>query len=223
MTPARCDFLHDMYGIPKEKIHLLPMGADDSDMLFERKDEIRYQVRKQYGISDEDFLIVTGGKIDPLKNIHVLAEAVSKSENRHIKILIFGNIRNDLQETFEKIKSKRIQCIGWQPSNEVYRYFYAADVVMFPGLHSVLWEQAVASQVPCAFSRIKGFEHVDIGGNCVLMDGKDADYYLKLIDRLYEDKFFYGSLYSQAHSPKTRQFLYSHIAQKVIDDSNKNI
>lgn len=218
VTPARCDFLHDMYAAPLNKISLLPMGADDDDMHFENKEIIRKDVRLRYNIKDDDFLIVTGGKIDPLKNIHVLAEAVSNISNKHIKMIIFGSIRDDLKKVFERLRSERIKCIGWIPSNEVYRYFYAADIVMFPGLHSVLWEQAVASQVPCAFSKIKGFEHVDIGGNCVLMDEKSVDYYKTLIEKIYTDKGFYSELFMNAHSDQTYQFLYSNIAQKVLDD-----
>lgn len=218
VTPARCDFLREMYGIPQEKIDLLPMGADDEEMHIDNKTEIRTLVRNQYDITDEDFLIVTGGKIDILKNIHILAEAVSKSKYRNIKLLIFGSIRDNLKATFSRLQSERIKCIGWVPGSEVYRYFYAADLIVFPGLHSVLWEQAVASQVPCAFSRIKGFEHVDIGGNCVFMEEKTSTYYQDLIEHLYTDKDFYSRLYGNAHSSKAKKFLYSHIAQKVIDD-----
>ena len=218
VTPARCDFLKEMYGVPPAKIHLLPMGADDEEMLIEQRHNIRKDVRKQYGVKDDEFLIVTGGKIDPLKNIHVLAQAVSQSSFSKIKILIFGSVREDLKDTFDKLKSDRVILIGWQPSNQVYRFFYAADLVMFPGLHSVLWEQAVASQVPCAFSRIKGFEHVDIGGNCVLMEEKTSNYYLSLIENIYTNKDFYKGLQANADSSRAHQFLYSNIAKRVIND-----
>lgn len=221
VTPARCDYLHDMYKVPNEKIHLLPLGADDDEMQFEHREALRKVVRDKYDISSDDFLIVTGGRIDPVKNIHVLAEAVSKSEYKHIKLLIFGSIQDELKDTFDRLSSDRIICIGWQPSNEVYRYFYAADLAVFPGLHSVLWEQAVASQVPCAFSRIKGFEHVDIGGNCVLMDGKTAVFYQALIEELYNNKTKYQELLQKARSKKSEQFLYGKIAQKVLDDIKK--
>ena len=221
VTPARCDYLKDMYGVPENKIHLLPLGADDEEMQFDNREEIRKEVREKYGITSEDFLIVTGGRIDPLKNIHVLASAVSKIDNKHIKLLVFGSIQDDLKDIFESLKSDRILCIGWVPSNDVYRYFYAADFVMFPGLHSVLWEQAVASKVPCAFSRIKGFEHIDIGGNCILMDGKNADYYQNVIERLYTNRSFYSDLVNKAKTLNSRQFLYSQIAKKIIDDTKK--
>lgn len=220
VTPARCVFLNQFYGVPSEKIHLLPMGADDDEMNINDKLTIREEIRERLRINNDDFLIVTGGKIDPLKNIHVLAEAVNKSSNKKIKLLMFGSIREDMKNTINSLLSDRILYVGWIPSSEVYSYFYAADFVMFPGLHSVLWEQAVASKVPCAFSRIEGFEHVDIGGNCVLMDGKTWEYYLSLIDRIYLDKDYYNKLFQNSQSEKSKQFLYSQIAAKVISDMN---
>lgn len=217
-TPIRNDFLIDHYAIPKEKVKLLPMGADDEEMHIDQKESIRNEVREKYGILLDDFLIVTGGKIDPLKNIHILAEAVAKSRFDHIKILIFGSIQEELKEVFSRLESNRVICIGWQPSNEVYRYFYAADFVVFPGLHSVMWEQAVASKVPCAFSKINGFEHVDIGGNCVLMEGKDISYYKNLIESIYQTPQKQIKMKEAANSQKSEMFLYSRIAQQVIDD-----
>lgn len=218
VTPARCDYLNEMLGVPKEKIHLLPMGADDEEMHYEQKESIRNEIRKEYGITDNDFLIVTGGKIDWLKNIHTLAKAVNDIPNERIKLLIFGSIRDDLKPTFEQLKSDKVQYVGWVNSNEVYRYFYAADMVMFPGLHSVLWEQAVASKVPCAFSRIDGFEHVDLGGNCILMEGKNAEYYKTIIEKAVGNEEYYQRLKDNAESEKTSAFLYSNIAQKVVDE-----
>ena len=217
-TPIRNKFLIEHYGIPAKKVKLLRMGADDEEMHIEQKDTIRKEIRKQFGIASDDFLVVTGGKIDPLKNIHVLAEAVAKSDNKHIKILIFGSIQEELADFFKSIESDRVQCIGWQPSNEVYRFFYAADLVMFPGFHSVMWEQAVASKVPCAFSKIKGFEHIDIGGNCILMEGKDVCYYRSLIETLYNNKEKYHQMVESANSALSEEFLYSHISQTVISD-----
>lgn len=218
VTPARCDYLHEVLGVPMGKISLLPMGADDEEMRLDSREFLRKSVRQKYGISDDDFLIVTGGKIDWLKNIHVLAKAVNSVENNHLKLLIFGSIIDDMKSIFEQLKSDKVQCIGWVPSNEVYQYFYAADIVMFPGLHSVLWEQAVASKVPCAFSKIKGFEHVDFGGNCILMEGKDSGYYKHLLNQILSDKERYTQMLVAAQSDGADDFRYGRIAQKVVRD-----
>lgn len=217
-TPKRNEFLINYYAIPKEKVKLLLMGADDDEMNIEKKETIRKELRTKYGIVDDDFLLVTGGKIDPKKNIHILAKAVACSSHKKIKIIIFGSIHDELKETFKQIESERVQLVGWQPSNEVYKFFYAADIVFFPGLHSVMWEQAVASKVPCAFNHIKGFEHIDIGGNCILMDGKDVNYYQSLIENLFIDKEKYLQMVDAANSPRSEDFLYSRISQSVIND-----
>lgn len=222
VTPARCDFLTAFYGIPSRQVKLLPLGADDDELHLDMKGFYRKAIRFQYNINENDFLIVTGGKIDKVKNIHALVQAISCSNFKKIKILVFGAIRDDMKMIFEEYKSENIQYIGWVPSNEVYKFFHAADVVIFPGLHSVLWEQAVASKVPCAFSKIDGFEHINICNNCILLEKKDAIYYQKIIEKLYLDKNFYSSILNNSHCDLTKQFLYSNIAQKVIDDINFN-
>lgn len=218
VTPSRCDFLHDIYGVPEEKIKLLVMGADDENMYLGQKEEKRAEIRAKYGISDDDFLIVTGGKIDIQKNIHVLAKAVDELGGKNVKLLVFGSITADLTKVFEGFKSGNVLVIGWIGSDKVYDYFYAADLVMFPGQHSVMWEQAVASKVPCAFTKIEGFEHVNVNDNCILMDGNTADYYKELILSLKNDSEKFTKLQKNANSEKVNQFLYSNIAQKVLDD-----
>ena len=218
VTPSRCDFLREIYGIPEEKIKLLVMGADDEEMHLGQRDAIRTEIRAKYGILDDDFLIVTGGKIDLQKNIHVLAKAVNAIGDKHVKLLVFGSISADLTAVFKSLESDNVLVIGWIGSDKVYEYFYAADFVMFPGQHSVMWEQAVASQVPCAFTKINGFEHVDVNGNCILMDGNNEDYYKNLILSVKNDAERYAKLKENAASDKVRCFLYSNIANKVLKD-----
>lgn len=219
VTPSRCQFLQSIYGVEEEKIKLLPMGADDEEMRIDEKTTIRNQIRLKYNIKEDDFLIVTGGRIDKLKNIHIFAKAVNDSKNKHIKLLVFGSISDDLKDFFKKIESEKIIVIGWVNSSTVYDYFYAADLIVFPGLHSVLWEQAVASGTPCAFNKIDGFEHVDLGGNCLWLIEKTSDYYKNVIEELVGDNNKYIQLYRNASSEKSMQFLYSRLAKKVLDEN----
>lgn len=222
VTPSRCKFLKEVYGVPENKIKLLVMGADDEKMMLEHKEQIREEVRLRYGIKDNDFLIVTGGKIDRLKNIHVLAHAVNSLGYKNVKLLVFGSISEEMKPLFEKESSVQILTIGWVNSDKVYEYFYAADLVAFPGLHSVLWEQAVASKVPCAFSKINGFEHVLVNENCILMTGKDSDYYEQMIKELVDNTEKYLALKHNSKSPILNSFYYSNIAQQVLIDVNLN-
>lgn len=218
VTPSRCDFLRDVYGVPQEKIRLLVMGADDESMSLDRKDQIRKEIRERYGIKKNDFLVVTGGKIDRLKNIHSLAHAINSLGRENVKLLIFGKIEDDMRSVFDKEKSSLIIEVGWIKSDKVYEFFYAADLIVFPGLHSVLWEQAVASKTPCAFSKMDGFDHLNVNDNCIFMDGKESSYYENMIASLVDNPRRYVSLKENAASPKVDSFHYSRIAQQVLND-----
>ena len=165
VTPWRKTFAEDYYGIPKSKTDVLIMGADDEKIDFNNRTLIRENIRKKYGISDDDFLIVTGGKIDKNKKITLLMEACS--EISKVKLIVFGSLSNDIKEDFEKClrNSNNIIYVGWIDADKVYDYFMASELVCFPGTHSVMWEQACACKIPCLFERWEGMEHVNNGGN----------------------------------------------------------
>ncbi len=217
VTRCRKEFARRYFGIPKEKLDVLSMGADDEQLNFARKNEIRERIRRQYGVKDDEFLIVTGGKIDKAKKTDLLIKACSDLPK--VKILVFGSIDDGFREEFEKLSrnNPKSMLIGWIDSQKVYDYFFAADLVAFPGRHSVLWEQACASKVPCLFSLTKGLEHIDNVGNCVFLEEANVDNLRKTIGDLIFTKRYY-ELLEVARSEKTSVYLYSKIAQKTIAD-----
>lgn len=216
-TPIRCDFLIDFYNVPKEKVIFLPMGADDDSMHYDLKQQLRNEIRRQYSVRDDEFLIVTGGKINRKKNIHSLVKAVN-NVRLNVKVLVFGSVVDEMKGILDSMKTDKTIYVGWVPSNEVYKYFYAADLVFFPGLHSVLWEQAVACKVPTAFSKISGFEHVNFNENAILLENNTPHYYECEISKLLSTPELYEKLKANSSGEKAEMFLYSRIAQKVLDD-----
>ena len=49
VLPIRCDFLYDVYSVPREKIELLPLGVDD-DAIPSNKEEIKNDIRNKLRI-----------------------------------------------------------------------------------------------------------------------------------------------------------------------------
>ena len=143
-------------------------------MRLDEKENIRVQTREKYGVKKDDFLLVTGGKIDRDKNVHLLVEAISAIDDKRLRLMIFGNISPEVESIIDGFGDDRVIKVGWIPSNRVYDFMYAADLVVFTGLHSVMWEQAVAARVPCLFSKLKGFEHIDIGGNALFFENRSV-------------------------------------------------
>lgn len=217
VTPGRCDFLRDIYGISENKIALLPMGADDIALDEALDGGWRERIRERYGIAPDDFLVVTGGKIDRRKNIHLLAQAVYDSPVKKLKLLVFGTVSEELRPLFERMDGTKVLMAGWVPSGEVYRYFIAADLVCFPGLHSVLWEQALACRVPCAFTRLEGFGHAYVPGTIPMEEGT-AEYYRQLLEPLADGSRQYAGFKQAAAGSERDMFRYSRIARKVEYD-----
>lgn len=216
VTPWRKIYAEDYFKIPKNKTDVLIMGADDEKIDFFHKDSIREKIRQKYKISKNDFLIVTGGKIDSKKKIHYLMTACSGIPD--VKLLIFGSVSDEIKSLFNNLclNNKNIIYIGWIDSDKVYNIFFASDLVFFPGQHSVLWEQACASKVPCVFEYWKGMDHVNNGGNSDFIHDVSVSEIRQKIKSLKYTKKYYD-MKKVAESSATDIYLYSNIAQKSLE------
>lgn len=215
VTPWREQYAQDYYQINPLLTDVLIMGADDEKIDFSRRESIRFNIRKKHGINENEFLIVSGGKLDEKKKVLELMEACSNMPK--IKLLLFGSVADSILHKYEALKknSNNIISIGWINGDEVYNYFFAADLIMFPGQHSVLWEQACATKTPCVFGRWPGMEHVNNGGNSDFIDSSDVTTIKNMIDQLvFTDK--YCEMKRIANSEATDIYLYSEIAKKSL-------
>ena len=141
-------------------------------------------------------------------------QAVNRCDK--VKLLVFGNVLDDIKEEFNNSLSDRIVYIGWIDASKVYDYFFASDLVVFPGTHSVLWEQACASKVPCVFKRWDGMDHVNNGGNADFLEEVTVDTLKDKIDELNFTPKYY-KMKEIANSEKTDIYLYSNIAERSLD------
>ena len=215
VTPLRCDYLADIYKIKKSVIKFLPMGIDD-DAIPQNPDEIRKEIEKTHNIPHDAFIIATGGKIDKLKNIHHLINAVIKENNPKIHLIVFGNVAIEMQDTMESLfKNERVHRAGWCNNEQVMRILSAADLCFFPGTHSVLWEQAVGLGKPCVFKEWYKMTHVNINGNCIFVKGENEEELQKVIRDLIGT-----DLYKEIHHKANiaaKEFRYSEFAKKAIE------
>ena len=217
VLPARVDFLKNIYKLPPEKIELLVMGADDEKVEAALKPDVRRRIREKYGIAEDDFLIMTGGKIDMAKQQTILLmQAVNSLENNKVKLIVFGSVVPELKEKVELNCGDRVQYIGWVQSDDSYDYFAAADLVVFPGRHSVFWEQVAGLGVPMVCKYWDGTTHVDVGGNAVFLKEDSAEEIERVIKGISEDKQVYNKMKTAAIQNGMREFSYDQIAKRCI-------
>lgn len=217
VTPLRVNFFTEVYGIPKHKVDLLVMGVDDSEIDYTKKNETRNRLRENLGLKNK-FVIISGGKIDARKQIEKLLEAFVDISAMDIHLILFGSITDEMTYKMEKfISNEKISFLGWISPREASEYFFASDLAVFPGTHSVLWEQAVGCGLPAIFKKWEGMEHVDIGGNCLFIENSDKIEIENKLKKIITDKNLYKSMrkISEDLGPKT--FSYTQIAKKAVE------
>ena len=217
VLPARVDWLVDMYGLPKNKCELLVMGGDDEEVIKAKDESAIFNLRREYHIEQDDFLIVTGGKIDSAKKqTLLLMKAVQEIQDKKIRLIVFGSVEETLKKEVESLSDgNKIQYIGWIKGSDSYQYFAAADLVVFPGRHSVFWEQVAALGIPMICKYWEGTTHVNLNGNVIFMKDDSVDEIRENIVALKTDNQRYAHM-KQAAEKNTNVFLYSEIARRSI-------
>lgn len=215
VTPMRCRFLKEMYHIKPELIEFLPMGVDD-EAIPQDREEVRHLIRKELHLSDDDILVMTGGKIEKRKNTHFLYEAFEKLNHPNLHLVVCGTFTPAMSVLEQKMKgNSEVHLLGWCDAKRVMDVMVASDFVCFPGTHSTLWEQAVGLGLPAIFKHWDEIDHVDVNGNCIFVKGDNVDEIREALTTMTnrETYLHYKALARQAAS----SFLYSDIAKKSID------
>lgn len=213
VLPARVDFLKNVYKLPAKKVDLLVMGSEDVKAEEAMNPERISRNRVKYGVAPSDFVIVFGGKIDKHKTqVLMLMDAVNTMEDKNVKLLVFGSIIPDLKKAVEDRCSDRVKYIGWATSDQSYDYFGMADVVCFPGRHSVYWEQVAGMGIPLIVKRWDGTTHVNVGGNVLFLETDNVDEIKNAISKVQES---YDTFKKAAVRGKDT-FMYSKIAERCL-------
>ena len=149
-------------------------------------------------------------------------QAVSELDCEKLKLIVFGQPSADMEDEINRLaKNDKIRFIGWIDSDKAYDYFLSSDLAIFPGTHSVLWEQACACGIPGVFNDWEGMHHVDVGGNSMFIDGNSVDEIKNAIQTLMSDKEKYAHMKNVAETKAVKEFSYREIAKRAIEGNTK--
>lgn len=219
VTEGCCRFLTEVYGIAPTKVGLLPLGAEADGLSDSGRAVERSRVRSRLGVASEDFLVVTGGKIDLKKNVHLLMQAIADLALPNVKLVVFGSVLEDVREQFlSLLESSSTQFVGWASPEDMMSYFVAADLAVFPGGQSAVWNQVVLSGTPALFRRWEGGTSVDTGGNCRFLETGDSDEISNELRALLDNPGVYESMKVAARSEARMRFSYERIARTSIGE-----
>lgn len=220
VLPARVDFMIERYKLPKDRVELLVMGMDDEKAESAALPGVKEQVREKLGFAEDDFVVITGGKIDHAKRqTLLLIEAVQRIQNPKLKLLVFGSVVDDMKEQLVQMcdADDRIQYIGWVQSDDTYPYFAASDLAIFPGRHSVMWEQVAGQGIPMVCKYWDGTTHVDVGGNASFLYKDSTEEIQEVIEKLMVRGEAYQTMLKNAREKGKKEFSYREISKRCIE------
>lgn len=218
VLPARVEFLKNVYGLPADRCELLVMGGDDELVEAASKPQVIHDLRQQYGLKDDDFVVMTGGKIDPWKKqTLLLMQAVKSIDNPKLKLIVFGSVDEEMIDQVKSLSDgNKIQYIGWVQSKDSYRYFAAADLVVFPGRHSVFWGQVAAQGIPMLCKWWDGTNDIDLGGNVKFLKRDSVDEIREEIKKLLDNPDEYQKMKQVAVEKGMKEYSYADIARRAV-------
>lgn len=151
-------FYHTHVGVPAEKIQVIYDGIE----LPPQNYGDRTQIRQTWNLPAEAFVMVTLGRIDPVKGLDYLIRALPQLHQVYLMVIGEGPQKSRLQQlAIQHQVDDRIVWAGYQP--DAFQLLSACDLFVQPSLfeglpNSVL--EAMAMQLPVVATHVGGIPEI---------------------------------------------------------------
>lgn len=157
MKEEVCGHFH----LPWEKVEIVPNGIDVSKL---RVRVSRHRVRRRYGVSPDEKLVLYVGRLVPQKGVEYLIQAVPLIAQRHpnARFVIAGEgwLRDRLESLARSTSHGwKIKFIGFLPDDEMLALMSSADVLVVPSVYEpfgIVALEGMAVGVPVVASQVGG-------------------------------------------------------------------
>lgn len=142
--------INQYYGIPIERISMIPLGADAK--LFRFDSSQRSEVRHRYNIDPDTVVIIYTGKLTRNKMPHLIISALNNTDlGVKIHILFVGNINDEYRNEFhDELSHSSYPCTVCTQvnSDELVKLFNASDIAVYPAQATISTVEASACSLP---------------------------------------------------------------------------
>jgi glycosyltransferase involved in cell wall biosynthesis len=167
--------------LPKEKITYLPPGIFPED--FCRDVDAGFMIRESHGIPRDTPLLMTAARFRPgvkFQSLSYLFRSLMLLKNSQVPFLLLvvgdGPMEGRLRAMADELLPGQIVFSGRISREELWRYYSAADVFVFPGIGESLgmvFLEAQACALPVVALDVAGVPQVVRVGKSALLAAKD--------------------------------------------------
>jgi D-inositol-3-phosphate glycosyltransferase len=213
-------------GADEEKVCTIPPGVDLE--LFRPLDW--HESRARLGWSLKERIVIYVGRIDPIKGIDTLVDALPLLQEPDVHIVLIGGDLDKngqpvgpLAEVRDRVTSRgmglRVRFLGAQPQELLPLYYSASDVVAVPSRYEsfgLVAVEAMATGTPVVASAVGGLTFtVNNGVSGILVPYGEPRALARALDKLLEDDDLREGMGFAAQRDAQR-FAWDTVAQQVL-------
>jgi 1,2-diacylglycerol 3-alpha-glucosyltransferase len=230
IVPNSTKFLNEIYKIPLNRIQLLPLGYDEEVSERIRATTDRNEIRKQLGIGENNFVVISGGKLVKEKRTDLLINAIKKINRKDIHLVLFGEALSEtdpynllLKESSEGVN---VHFLGWLNGEQILTQMNAADLAVFPASQSVLWQQSIGMYLPLMVgdSGNQDPTYLNKNNNMIILKREEinVEVIAEKISMLLNSPDLLQSMKEGAQKTAQEYLKYSKICEKTLSEAFKN-
>lgn len=178
--------------------------------------------RNELGLNNTDFVIISIARLVKRKGFQYLIQAISKIENKNIKLLVIGDgpERNNLIKLSKEMGiGSKVSFIGPIWGEKKYQFLSISDLFVLPSLHEgfgIVFLEAMHCGLSIVATNNGGQTDFLVDGrNALLVPIKDSYALAEKIIELVEDKVIRSEM-SSANRKDVQNFYIEKIAQKYM-------
>jgi len=217
-TDASLQFSEKRFKLEPKKITMVPLGYDSDFFYF--NSEARQEVRGENGVSDQDILLVTAGRISREKNLGFVLKAMAEVKDKHcFKFLLIGSgdqaVLNALKDEVKMLGlDQSVFFQGFVPNKDLSRYYSAADFGVWPDLPSITIIEAIGCYLPLILPDSKTVNHLIANDNGFSFKNSNLRSLVELLEKLSTGEFSRPNL-NQELKKAANVFNYLTVAEKL--------
>lgn len=208
VTPARCVYLNEAFGVSSKKISLLPIGGD-TDTYNSIKQSVD-EIKGEFKFPKEAIIISSGGKMGKEKGTIELIKAFKTIRQDNFYLVLYGKFSDKETENLA-LNTEGISYLGWRNRIDTLKILKMSNIAIWPIHHTTLIEDAVVAQTPLIVRKTLNTTHLMDGNGVFLSNGTKEEIEVAILKILQN----YDSYKSHTKSVKDK-IDYKSIAHQVI-------
>lgn len=215
---------HIKWGVPKEKIHVIYPSVSLKSSIISQVSK-----KKELGISPDDIIVTTVGRIAPEKNQRMLIQSAFEilKNNKNITFLIVGDgpLKQELMKyTEHSYYSKKILFLGNR--RDVNELLYISDVFVLPSKHegfplSII--EAMQQGLPVIVSNVGGITEIVDTTTGILIHPSNRKELTEGILKLHQNRPLREYLGNNGKKKIQDKFNFANYINKTLDVYNELI